>query len=411
MKTSLTRVAVILTVVLLVTVSCVSPAHGEQDAPPADPLGPLAARSVVLMIGDGLGFEHLRAGEAYRGGSTLAERLPHAARVRTENAGGGITDSAAAGTAIATGRKVANGVIAQARPGDGADLATVVDSYVAGGRAFGVVTTSELTHATPAAFASHTRSRNARREIAADYLHESRPELLAGGGGAGLDLDEAAAAGYEVHETLAGFRRRVDRILKPGVAVTWRRESVAGNATTSDEPAQTVRGVALRPQLLAIGTGHLPYRADTSDRTVRPALVDLVTEALELLSRDEEGFFLVVEAARIDHASHANDMDRALAETVDFLDAVHAVLDWREARPAGGDRDGVLVLVTSDHETGGLTLAGEPRVGMVPDASWSTGGHTSAAVPAFAAGPNAHRLRGEIENTDLYALMMGDVLE
>lgn len=350
--------------------------QGSRPAPPPPPLGAAAPRSVVLFVGDGMGPEHLRVAEEYRG-RTVRDLFDYETTMGTDNADGGVTDSAASATAMATGVAVRNGVIAQERPGDGDDLATIADSYVASGRAFGIVTTAETTHATPAAFAAHTSSRNFRSQIARDYLEESRPDLLMGGGGAGLDADAARSAAYAVYDSLSSF--------------------VAASAGGADDDV---------PAAVLIGEGHLPYVVDEA----RESLADMVAAALDALGADPDGVFLLVEAARIDHASHDNDLERTIGETVELLDAVDELLD--RFRRAG--RDDVLVVLTADHETGGLSVSGQVSRGVVPaepDVSWSTGGHTSTRVPVLAWGDGADRVESVDHVTDIYRLLRGVPLE
>lgn len=378
-----------LALIVLLTVGPKLAAAGRSEPAPPE-LGPDAPRSVVLIIADGLGDEHLEAAESYLGSVPLAVRFPHVGRMTTLDARGRVPDSAAAGTAIATGVAVRNGVIAQALPGDGRPLPTVADAYVARGAAFGIVTTSELTHATPAAFAAHARSRNHRRAIADDYLNRTGPNYLFGGGGAGLTVEATAAAGYRVATSLDELE-------------------VSGDAAPGGG------GVAL-----LIGDGHLPYildarpdlfstsgvarpSPDTDLAVARPALGSLVEAALARLERDSDGFFLMVEAARIDHASHANDFPRMLGEMVDFLDAVDRTLAWLDA----GGRDDVLVVVTSDHETGGFSLEGDVTDVATARVSWSTDGHTDAPVPIFALGPNAAAVADVRANVDLFDVLLG----
>jgi alkaline phosphatase len=200
---------------------------------------------------------------------------------------------------------------------------------------------------------------------------------MIGGGGAGLSVGDVEEAGYEVHTDL---KRLADREL---------------SASRADP---------VNPVAVLLGKGHLPYRADAGDSSAeRPALADMVDAALDRLSADPDGFFLLVEAARIDHASHDNDIRRALAETVDLLEAVERTL----ARLDGAESDDVLVVLTADHETGGLSVSRTAPIGTRPDVEWSTGGHTARPVPVYARGPFSEHVIGTLDNTDLYSLMLG----
>ena len=284
----------------------------------------------------------------------------------TASADNAVTDSAAGATAMATGVKVGNGVISRALPGDGAYLETIVQRSKMEGRSVGLVTTSHLTHATPAGFGAHARNRGDFQDIAAWYLHGTRPEVLLGGGGHALDPTAAARMGYTVVRSRAA-RPKLDPAITPRVCGLF-------------------------------GQGHMPYEHDGLG--TYPHLSEMTRVALSFLERDPDGFFLMVEGARIDHAGHANDIDRMVPEVVELARAVEVALTWAEGR------DDTLILVTSDHETGGLSVQAARGAGEVPEVTWSTTGHTGVRVPIYAWGPGAERVTGVIDNTDIYRIMV-----
>jgi alkaline phosphatase len=145
------------------------------------------------------------------------------------------------------------------------------------------------------------------------------------------------------------------------------------------------------------GTGHMPYEYDGLGAL--PHLSDTTDMALDILEEDPEGFFLMVEGGRIDHAAHANDIRRTIHETLEFADAVQLAMDW-----AFGRTD-TLIIVTADHETGGLTvLPGEDPDGY-PNVSWLWGEHTWYDVPIYASGVNADMIGGTMDNTDLFEIV------
>jgi alkaline phosphatase len=309
------------------------------------------AQNIILFIGDGMGFEQVKAAGFYNGGSLSFEGFLHQAECSTYSADNTITDSAAGGTAIATGVKVNNGVVSLAIPGDGRPLETVLEFYQKRGKKVGLITTAYLTHATPAVFAAHTTSRNNTGEIGFQLLNQSRPNLLFGGGGYGIDPASAVAAGYLVATTTAEF--------------------ITLDATTDGLGA-------------LFGSGYLPYEFAYLNQTYPyPHLSELVAKAIQAFADHEEGFFLMIEAARIDHACHDNKLPEAIHETIELSRAVQIVLDW-----ANGRTDTTIV-VTSDHETGGLTVTQDNGGGEYPSVTWSTGGHTAANVPVYAWGRNA----------------------
>ena len=321
-------------------------------------------RNVILVIGDGLGAEQVHAARAFYGELMSFEELPFRGSVTTENAAGQITDSAAAGTAMATGFKVNNGVISVALPGDGHALGTLLEYYKAAGKSTGLVTTSYITDATPAAFGAHQSSRSLTTRIAADYMERSRPNVLFGGG-LGLTPSLASASGYAVVQ------------------------SVNGLLALDTEAANRVAAL--------YGTSEFPYVADGPNQF--PRLYQMASQALRILDNNANGFFLLVENELTDSSAHINDLHRNVAEVHELSLATEAVLSWATAR-----RD-TLVLVTSDHETGGLTVVGENTAGTLPGVSWSTSGHTSAQVPLYAWGFAAELFSGSLDNTDIPRLV------
>lgn len=321
-------------------------------------------KNVIFCIGDGMGFEAVKAAGYYAYGETGTlsfEAFPHHAEMATYAADSPMTDSAAAATAMATGHKVNNGVISMEFPGSGAPLKTLLEISKAQGRWTGLVSTTYITHATPAAFAAHNPQRNNLADIAHDYLHLTRPNVLLGGGGNGLTEKDAEAAGYTV--------------------VTDRE----GLLHLDTETENRVSG--------QFGDTNIPYMFDGPNAL--PHLSEMVTVALDILSNAQEGFFLLVEGGRIDHAGHSNDIERNILETIEFSKTVQIIID-RVSR-----RDDTLILVTADHETGGLKVHKNNGKGHVPEISWSTGGHTVSNVPLYGWGRNAERVGGIMNNTDL----------
>ncbi len=314
-----------------------------------------------------MGFEQVKAAGMYAHGTpgTLPfEAFPHRAEMTTHSADSPVTDSAAAATALATGRKVDNGVISLARPGGGGELETLLEHFRDRGRRTGLVTTADVTHATPAAFGAHRPSRNDLSGIFADYLTVTRPNVLFGGTGAGIPATSVAEAGYALVTDRAGMQ-------------------------------------ALDPEAVAMvcgrfGEDHLPYEYDGLGAL--PRLSEMTASALSMLGNRAEGFFLMVEGGRIDHAGHVNDIGRNVLETVGFSHTVRVVTDWARGR------SDTLVLVTADHETGGLKVLQNNGRGSLPTVSWSTTGHTDARVPVYAWGANARNVSGVLDNTDLFGI-------
>ncbi len=321
------------------------------------------AKNIIFCIGDGMGQAQVDATSMYLGADLSFESFTYQGVVTTYSASSSVTDSAAAGTALATGVKVNNGVISQAYPGDGSDLPTLLEHYQAMGKSTGLVTTTYMTHATPAAFGAHEPSRNNTTQIASDYLTGSMPNVLFGGGANGITVAGAQSAGYTVVTDAAGL------------------------AAVDTSAVSYLSG--------QFGSTHLPYEAD-GDMLGLPHLSDMTTTALDILDNDSDGFFLMIEGGKIDHASHDNQLARMIGETEEFSNTVAGVLAW-----AAG-RDDTLVVVTADHETGGLTVLGDNGAGMLPTVSWSTTGHTGVNVPVYAWGVGADRFNGVMDNTDFF---------
>ncbi len=320
-------------------------------------------QNVILLIGDGMGFEHVNAARMFLGGEIVFDEAPYQAEMTTYAANVSVTDSGASGTAMSTGHKVNNGVIALALPGDGAELTTSLELYRDLGKATGLVTTTFMTHATPATFGAHAPSRSLYGEIGHDYFTQTRPDVLFGGA---LIVNEAQA-------TAAGY-----------TVVTDREQLLALDAETE------------LPVAGQFGGYHLPYEFDGLGTL--PHLSEMTTAALDLLDDDPEGFFLMVEGGRVDHAAHANDIARNVHETVELANTVETVLDW-----AAG-RDDTLIIVTADHECGGMTIVADNGPGEIPDVTWSTVGHTGANVPVYAWGVNAELVEGTLDNTGIFTL-------
>jgi len=341
-----------------------------------------APRNVILLVGDGMGPAQLEAASLYAHGAPgklFMQTLGRMAEIETAPAGETtlVTDSAAASTAFATGRKVANRVVSVRVPGDGSAMPTVLEKFKADGKRTGLVTTAWITHATPAAFGAHVVRRDMYGQIARQYLAKTRPNVLFGGTeakGKGMTPEAAAKAGYTV--------------------VADRREMQAINAAK-------VRFVSGQ-----FGAGHMPY--EYTDRTWEgvayarlPHLSEMTAKALAILSAGPKGFFLMVEAGRIDHAGHAQHLQQNVFETLELDRTVRVVMAWAKRRTD------TLVLVTADHETGGLVVVKSNGKGKFPDVRWATDGHTGVNVPLIAWGVGAERVRGVLDNTDIYRLMLG----
>ncbi len=387
-----------LTVCLLVLSIALTPLAGMgQTSRAADP-GP---RHLILMIGDGMGFEQVQAAGLYafgQKGGLFLESLPASGRMTTysidpERPGSqDVTDSAAAATAIATGEKVANGVISKRIPGDGADMETLLEKYAEAGRRTGLVTTTYMSHATPAAFGAHADRRNELEVIAEEYLHGTRPNVLYGGGCKYLTAEAAQQAGYLLvtnRRQLQGLDPQQTRHVVGRFGLGHMPYEFSKEPTT--EPAS-------KPSVCCEARGTRPNPAYSSIDAL-PHLTETTLSALAVLEAGGEGFFLMVEGGRIDHAGHSNDLPKSIGEMLEFDRAIRAVIEWAQGR------EDVLVIVTADHETGGLRILQSNGKGCWPDVSWERTGHTGQPVPIYAWGQGSELFAGEIDNAELVELI------
>lgn len=341
-------------VLVAMTSACVGAGCGERES--ARTAGP--KRIVVLMIGDGMGAGHLEAASLYRHGTPgrlAMQHLPVRTTMVTASLSG-TTDSAAAATAMSTGVHTYNGRLAI--DGDGAQVENTIEQAHRLGLLGGIVATSSVLDATPAAFSAHGDSRKRSLELARSQLTAVRPDLIAGGGGRQLEplLDSLGATEYAVVSTVDGL---------------------------ADATARRVIGL--------FAPDALPYASDRTPASREPTLTELTRAALARLDRGPAGFFLVVEGSHIDPASHDHQLARAISETLAFDDAVAAVDEWMRGR------DDVTLIVTADHECGGLEVVRAQGVGVLPDVRWRSHGHTNARVSLFARGPGA----AELANAEL----------
>lgn len=306
---------------------------------------------VFYMIGDGLGASQRQLAEFYleeiEGSSKklLMNTFPAAGINTTYSADTLVTDSAAAGTALAAGIKTNNGVISQTPEGE--NVRTLVECAEDAGMATGLVSTTRITHATPATFASHNVNRNDENGIAVDFV-DSGVDFFAGGG-----IRHFIPQSYTEPEDAAGNSVKSKR--KDDIDVVGMFSDLGYETFISKNGAAEFNTYVPKAgdQVLALFTyTHMPYEVDRVAKDLEaPSLSEMTEKAIDLLSKDEDGFFLMVEAGRIDHACHANDAKGAIMDTLAFDEAIEEAYEFYISHP-----EETLIVVVGDHETGGMGL-------------------------------------------------------
>ena len=298
-----------------------------------------AARNIIVLIGDGFGQSQFIAARTYSQQqlgqdlhlARLMQRRCCLALVTNDTADALVTESAAAAGQIATGQKMTASAISMAADGK-TPVTTIMELARRQGKATGLVTTSGITDATPAAFAAHVANRSDQASIAAQQLAFGVDVLL--GGSREFFLPESA-----------GGKRKDGRDL-----VAEARTAGYAYAQTADELRAAASGRVL-------GLFNMSRMALEIDRagTAEPSLAQMTDDTLRLLSRNPDGFVAMIEGGRIDHAAHRNDAPATIHDTLAFDAAVGRALAFAEQHPD------TLVIVTADHETGGMALIGNSK--------------------------------------------------
>ena len=368
---------------------------------------PASPKFIFIFVADGAGTTHLEitrlySQHAHREGLIISDRIlggGFLGLMTTHSADSLITDSAAAATALASGCKAKNGAVGICA--DGRTAKTVFEIGKERGMRLGLVTNAEIYDATPAAFASHAESRNLFSSIIDQYL-KLEPDLLMGGG----------------REYFLPQRQPESRRKDPKDMVSLFRKR-GFNYVTNREELMAARG----PKLLGLfSLGPMSFETDRNPK-IEPSLYDMTQAALRVLQGNlARGFIILVENENIDNAGHRSNLAALVRDFKELDRAVGLAYEFYRRHPQE-----TLILVTSDHETGGLTLAGKRRQivpGSRPDplseligperaqniqVSWSTLGHTSQPVFVGALGIGAERFRGYQDNIDfarhLFALL------
>ena len=393
-----------------------------QGATPAAGSGSGLANSAIFFLGDGMGEAHRSAGTLFEvglTGSLQMDALPVVGQVGTSSVGpdGFVTDSAAAATAFATGVKTLNGAVGV--DPDGTSVTNLIELAKAAGKSVGLVTTSQVTDASPACFAAHVLDRDLQSEIARQYIEDAEVDVIVGGG-EDRWLPEGTAGAYPDNPDEDPEEQSSS---DQGDLIARARE--LGYSYVSD--ADGLDGAA-GPKLLGLFANEEMFQqrpegeGDIYDPVV--TLDQMAAKAIEILSQNPNGFFLFVEEEAIDEFSHANNSTYTLKGVSELNRAVQLGLDY--ATTAGD----TLVLVTADHECGGLTVEGVDDSDESGDTEgdlaisvedgpfdvansdyqfsldWTTTGHTGSTVPFTSTGPGSELLGGSYENTDVFVALV-----
>ncbi len=324
-------------------------------------------KNIVLLIGDGMGLSQISAGNYDNDNQTALEGFPVVGIHKCHSSSKLVTDSAAAATSFACGVKTFNGAIGVRA--DSTPVQTILEELEERGFSTGLVATSTIVHATPASFIAHNEYRKNYEAIALDFL-ETEVDYFVGGGKKYFDrrederdlIAELKARDYTVEDYLTDFK---DCELP-----------ASGNFA-----------------YFSADKDPLPYDQG------RDYLVDASKAGLSFLdNHGDQGMFLMIEGSQIDWGGHANTPSYVLTEFYEFDIVIQEVLDWAK-------EDGeTLVIVTADHETGGLSIRETSTMDSL-DIEFISTHHTATMIPVFAYGPGSDLFSGIYENTAIYDKM------
>lgn len=384
------------------------------------------AKNVIFMIADGFSTSYATCYRWYKGEDTLLDSMLVGMH-RNYSANSDVTDSAAAATAMATGVKTNNGMISTSP--DGKELKTILEAAKDNGKSTGIVVTSAVTHATPACFAAHVDDRSNQEDIAPQILENDVDVILGGGRNYFSDslIEDTSNNGYTY---------------------------VSNQNELLDESNNTTKLIGL------FSDDSMAPELDREE-TSEPSLAEMSQAAINTLKKDDDGFFLMIEGSQIDSAGHDHDAAWAMKDMEAFEEAIQIVLDFAK------ENDDTLVIVTGDHDNGGLSVGGYDQYDADIDilrnvtasgkfmeeqlnsdrsnisdvvkkytgldltkeeieeietsenpsdaindvvsekalTGWTTRGHTGVDIPVYAYGPHADSFEGLHENTDLAVLM------
>jgi alkaline phosphatase len=315
-------------------------------------------KNVIFMIGDGMGVAQVYAGMVANGNKLNIERCAYSGFSKTYSYNKFTTDSGAGGTALACGVKTRNGMIGMSP--DSVPVQSILELSSQHKLSTGIVVACAVTHATPASFIAHQINRNMYDEIAADYLKS--------------DIDVFIGGGRKYFEDRNDGRNLTTELKAKNYQMAYKLEDV-----------KAIKTGKLAGLLYDDQNPNMPERGNM--------LPESTQAALNILSTNKKGFFLLVEGSQIDWAGHDNNAFQVVKEMLDFDEAVGRALNFAQ-------KDGnTLVVITADHETGGLTIINGEFGSENMKTNFSTKDHTGVPVPVFAYGPGAENFSGFMENS------------
>jgi alkaline phosphatase len=339
------------------------------------------AKNVILLIGDGMGpsqvgaawlystrvlHKDLRMVEVMKAGRT--------AYIVNDTADSMVTESAAAAAQIATGVKMYARALSMAADGK-TPVKTILEMARERGMAAGLVTTSGITDATPGAFSAHVAHRSDEVSVADQQLK------------GGVDVLMGGRKQFFLPEAAGGKRKDGRNLLEEARAAGYAVVQTAGELQRAE--GQKILGL--------FNAGNMAYEIDRS-KTEEPSLAAMATKTLAVLSKSPKGFFAMIEGGRIDHASHRNDAAATIQDTLAFDAAVGVALDFQRQHPD------TLVIVTADHETGGMALIGHSKeskeyTGMDLELLQKAKGSMELLVERLGKTPTPEKIRQEVRDT------------
>ena len=350
------------------------------------------AKNIILLIADGMSLSQVTSYRLLKGGPDARlsmDKFPISGIVLTHSADAIVTDSASSATAFSTGQKTNNGALGLDQNKEVLEnLTEKIHDY---GFVSSLISTSEITHATPAAFASHVDLRWKTDEISKQMMDSNVMTILGGG------------RHFFITEEMGGKREDglnlMEQVKASHTVLTKKEELTNFDASNKGKIVGLFADEHLRD--IERPENH------SSEPTTSEMLDFAINRSLNFNQNGCRGFFIMVEGSQVDWAGHANNVDYLVQEMKDFDDAVSMAYKFAK------ENDDTLVVVTADHETGGLLIEPEtptnytsPEVKFSFNTGIGYGSHTGVPVPVYAYGPGSQNFTGTLDNTDIYYAMV-----